>query len=71
MAFGKRLKPVAPNCAIPIEFEMGKPICRPNQRRTIAGLGKGYSYSVMRGAELYPLLHLMRTVRPVTPVLTK
>ena len=37
MAFGKRLKPVAPNCAIPIEFEMGKPICRPNQRRPWRG----------------------------------
>ena len=58
-SLGKHLKPVAPNCAIPVQFEMRKPICCPNQRRTVAGLGKGYSYSVMPGAELYPLLHLV------------
>jgi hypothetical protein len=56
-AFGKSLEPMPPDHAVPIKFEMCKPVRDTDQRWPLARRGKRDTYPITRSAELYALSH--------------
>jgi hypothetical protein len=56
-AFGKSLEPMPPDHAVPIKFEMCKPVRDTDQRWPLARRGERDTYPITRSAELYALSH--------------